>query len=108
MPAGSSSRSSLSMTGGGAPVSSDDLPVGAPDPLDPAWRLEIETQPTAFDGLTLVSVTATHEDRAGASYTFHQLVRLSDPPEDEVGDEDELVELIERTEEEAAEQGDEP
>ncbi|MEZ6242875.1 MAG: hypothetical protein R3B57_07500 [Phycisphaerales bacterium] len=86
-----------------APIDSDDLPLmgGAPA-LDTAWRLEIETQPTPFDGLTLVSVTATRDGRPRDTFTFHQLVRLEAAPDDKVGDEDELVETIRRSEEETA------
>ncbi len=85
----------------GAP-DSDDIPITDAPLTDPDWRLAIETQPSPYDGLTLVSITASRTTTAGVSFTFHQLVRLEAPAHDEVGDTDELAELIEREQEAAA------
>ncbi len=85
----------------GAAVSSDDIAIEGSAPTETEWVLSIETQPTPYDGLTLVSVTATREAAGGRGYTIHQLVRLEPPPEDEIGDDDELAVLIEREQAEA-------
>jgi len=60
------------------------------------WELQIETEPTQFRGLSKVTVKAVlHEaggsDRAVASYTLRQLVRLSGKGEERVGEEDALA-----------------
>ena len=80
----------------------DALDPGAPlAPVDDVlfeetgWELLVETEPAPFDGLTLVTVTATFADpvRAGApgaSYTLRQLVRLGAGPDDPIGEEDAL------------------
>ncbi|MFG0285630.1 MAG: hypothetical protein ACF8R7_14525 [Phycisphaerales bacterium JB039] len=65
------------------------------------WELLVDTEPAPFDGLTLVTVTATFADPAragapGASYTLRQLVRLGLAPEDTIGDEDALQREVER------------
>jgi Tfp pilus assembly protein PilV len=49
--------------------------------IDSEWLLDIETEPSAFDGLTEVAVTArrvslTGVERTEASFTLRQLVRL--------------------------------
>lgn len=89
------------------PMDSDEIPL-ASAARDPLWRLEIETEPSPFEALTLVSVTAQRDDRPRDRFTFHQLVDLGDPPADEVGGEDELVELIERAAEDASREGGSP
>ncbi len=48
-----------------------------------AWSLEIETEPSQFEGLTKVTVRAIKQaggrgDQELASYTLHQLVRLTE------------------------------
>jgi len=75
----------------------DDSP-----PRPSGWRLAIETSPSPFDGLTLVTVTASRsrEDGAAASvepvsYTLTQLVRLSARAEDRAGDDGALLEAAE-------------
>jgi hypothetical protein len=54
----------------------DSLPSGD------AWVLEVETEPSQFEGLTKVSVRAFKQARGSerelASYTLHQLVRLTE------------------------------
>lgn len=69
---------------------------------DERWHLEIETERSSFSGLAKVSVTAMKRDeqtdRRLSTYTLHQLVRLRDTDEDEIGEQDELMD--------AAEQGD--
>lgn len=74
------------------PRSSDqiELSSGATEPS--GWALEIETQPSPYDGLTLVSVTALREDDPSVRATLHQLVRFSESREDGVGDLDEISE----------------
>jgi len=66
--------------------------------LSPLW-VEIETQPSAFEGLTHVSVRAvkkTAEGREIASYTLHQLVRLFGEEQEGAGEEDPLAERVRR------------
>lgn len=66
-----------SMTG----IDPDDVPP--PADAAPAWALEIKTEPSEFDGLTLVSVRAYRVDETGSEYdgspsaTLRRLVRLS-------------------------------
>jgi hypothetical protein len=48
-----------------------------------SWSLEVQTEPSQFEGLTKVSVRAFKQAAAGsdqelASYTLHQLVRLTE------------------------------
>lgn len=79
-----------------AGMASDDFGLG-----DSGWELAVETEPAPFDGLTLVSITATFADPArgaapGASYTLRQLVRLGAGPRDEVGADGDLLEAFER------------
>lgn len=54
----------------------DDLPTGT------GWNLEITTEQSQFDGLTKVSVRAYLQapgsEQELASYTLHQLVRLTE------------------------------
>lgn len=50
--------------------------------VETGWRVEIETQPSEFDGLTSVRVRAFRHppgepERQLGGYTLHQLVRLS-------------------------------
>lgn len=59
------------------------------------WEIEIDTLPSDFAGLTHVSVTAVkrptpESDRVTASFTLHQLVRLSAGDADVVGDLDDI------------------
>lgn len=65
------------------------------------WEVEIQTEPSAFAGLTKVSVRVFK--RAGsesgdlvADYTLHQLVRMSSEAEDRAGREDEISEAARR------------
>jgi hypothetical protein len=67
------------------------------------WEMEIETEPTRFDGLTSVRIRAvrrspTRPDVELASYALRQLVRLGNDTEsiDEIGEEDELTMEAER------------
>lgn len=81
-------------TEAGAEAFADELP----EPT--GWELEIETEPSQFAGLTLVSVTAMRRDEASGS-TSHatrltQLVRLSALEEDSVGERDEISVEAER------------
>ncbi len=71
-----------------------DEPLNAPGddrPVESEWELVVETEPSLFDGLTLVTVTARRagdltsnqndSESAGerrSTYTLRQLVRLSD------------------------------
>lgn len=67
---------------------------GATDETD--WELEVLTEPSEFEGLTLVSVTAMRVDQLSGevafSHTLHQLVRLREGEEDIVGEVDPLME----------------
>lgn len=68
---------------------------------DTGWELEVETEPTIFQGLTRVSVRAIERSPANpdsviASYTLYQLVRLASDAADEVGQEDELMDAARR------------
>ncbi|MBC7835686.1 MAG: hypothetical protein H7Y88_11390 [Phycisphaerales bacterium] len=64
-----------------------------PDP-NKAWYLDVQTEPTGFDGLTLVAVTAYRSrdgsplETTGSSprFTLRQLVRLGSQPVDDVTD----------------------
>ena len=48
------------------------------------WALEVQTEPSQFEGLTKVSVRAFKQvgDHDLASYTLHQLVRLTEKTEE--------------------------
>ncbi len=78
----------------GAEAFEDDLP----EPT--GWELEIETEPSQFVGLTLVSVTAMRRDEASGETSFAtrltQLVRLSAAVEDSIGERDEISVEAER------------
>lgn len=67
----------------------DDLPELT------GWELEIETEPSAFPGLTLVSVTAVRRDPErgveGFATTLRQLVRMTAREQDTIGDPDALA-----------------
>jgi type II secretory pathway pseudopilin PulG len=60
------------------------------------WELEIQTEQTEWDGLTRVSVRAIKRATGGtgerASYTLHQLVRLSEQAQDRAGEMDGISE----------------
>jgi type II secretory pathway pseudopilin PulG len=50
------------------------------------WELKVQTEPSSFAGLTLVTITAGKTGNAGGSaYTLKQLVRLSARAEDDAG-----------------------
>ena len=72
----------------------DDLPEPS------GWELEIQTEPSEFVGLTLVTVTARRVDPATGEFSFattlHQLIRLSAQGEDSVGERDDLSREAER------------
>ncbi len=64
------------------------------------WQLEVESEPSAYEGLSLVSVRAflpgADPERARASFTLRQLVRLSPGAERPLGREDELTNELRR------------
>ena len=64
------------------------------------WELEVLTEPSEFEGLSVVSITAMRVDLTtgdiSISHTLHQLVRLRDDTEDIVGEIDPLMEAAER------------
>jgi type II secretory pathway pseudopilin PulG len=65
----------------------------APGTVAPAgqWELKIDSAPSQFPGLTIVSVTARQLGAGGAvlaSHTLRQLVRLGDLPKDRPGEDD--------------------
>lgn len=69
-----------------------------------AWELVVETEPSTFDGLTYVSITArktlARDDGAAGggsnAYTLRQLVRLAEKQEDGIGDKDDVMIEAER------------
>lgn len=67
-------------------IDPDDAPSGEQD-ADPTWALEIETDRSEYDGLTLVRVRAHRIDPDGfepegaATYTLSQFVRLAGTPQ---------------------------
>lgn len=69
------------------------------------WELVVDTQPSGFDGLTLVSVTARRSSEelapgdvgeSGVSYTLRQVMRLSTLEEDGIGEKDDVSIAAER------------
>ncbi len=79
-------------------VGTSEVPAGAPasglqgEVGD--WVLEVESNPSQFEGLTTVTVTAVRGDGADAGvvrYSLTQLVRLSADEADSVGQFDPLV-----------------
>ncbi len=74
------------------PRSSDEIGLGQGSDEPSGWSLEIETQPSPFDGLTLVSVRAVRDDDPAVSAVLHQLVRLGSEGADGVGELDEITE----------------
>jgi hypothetical protein len=57
------------------------------------WELQIDTEPSQFEGLTVLSITASRtapDGHALASYTLRQLVRLGGKGEDKAGELDDL------------------
>ena len=79
-------------------VGTSEGPAGAPasglqGEVDD-WVLEVESNPSQFEGLTTVTVTAVRGDGADAGvvrYSLTQLVRLSSDEADSVGQFDPLV-----------------
>ena len=64
-------------------------------PRPSGWELEVETEPSEFAGLTLVTVTAIKRsgESVAASYTLRQLVRLGrEQAEDIAGEPDPALE----------------
>lgn len=66
-------------------------------PAESGWELEVQTEPSQFDGLTLVRVRAILRasgdgDRVRAEYSMAQLVRLLDAADEGVGEEDDVAE----------------
>ncbi len=83
---------------GPVPVWQDETESAGMDmgaPAESGWELRIETEPSGFDGLTAVTVTAK-KTAGGASYTLKQLVRMSSKGEDNVGGVDEVIKEAER------------
>jgi len=70
-------------------------------PAPTLWEIEVDTEPSTFDGLTLATVRAfrrvseTSEDLA-AEFTLRQLVRLSAGGEDVAGETDAIGEAARR------------
>lgn len=73
---------------------------------DTGWELVVETEPSQFDGLTYVTITArravvggfsqTGSGNAGASFTLRQLVRVVAKEEDGIGEKDDVMLEAER------------
>ena len=67
-----------------APTDAPDTQPSGPDdarPGDRGWELDIKTEPTAYDGLTAVTVSAFRRvgagERVSVSFTLTQFVRLT-------------------------------
>jgi hypothetical protein len=74
-----------------------------PRPHEAPWEIQIEIDPSPFEGLTHVSVHAyrragRNADQYVASYRLRQLVRLSGAADDEAGGQDALMEEARRGE----------
>jgi len=77
----------------------DELDSQGDEFEESGWELRVRTEPTTFDGLTLVIVTAARvgvADESPGSFTLRQLVRLSSAGEDSVGDVDDITKQAER------------
>ncbi len=72
--------------------------VGTGETRAVEWELRVETSPTKFDGLTLITVTAERMTTTGMveGYTLSQLVRLKADSADSVGEEDDITKAAER------------
>jgi hypothetical protein len=62
------------------------------------WELLVEAEPSGFEGLTYVSVTARRvrefggeDDAGGISFTLRQLVRLAQKDEEGIGEKDDVT-----------------
>lgn len=79
---------------------SAEVPVAQTSLSSPEWSVRVETEPTQYAGLFLVTVTATQStpgaELVTASYTLRQVVRLGLAPEDVAGEEDELMDAARR------------
>ncbi len=65
---------------------------------DTGWELLIESEPSSFDGLTYVTVTARQASvdgwggaSGGTGFTLRQLVRLAERDEDGIGEKDDVT-----------------
>jgi len=76
------------------PRSSGEIELGSGSGEPSGWVLEIDTQPSPYDGLTLVSVRAEREEAAGINATLHQLIRFREAGPESVGELDEISELL--------------
>jgi len=76
------------------PRSSDEIELGSGSAEPSGWVLQIDTQPSPYDGLTLVSVRAEREETPGLNATIHQLIRFRDAGPEGVGELDEISELL--------------
>jgi hypothetical protein len=53
------------------------------------WELQVEAEPSSYEGLTYVTVTARRTDEvASSAFTLRQLVRLAQREEDGIGEKD--------------------
>jgi len=71
---------------------------------DSGWELHVETQPTSFAGLSLVTITAVrsgHDENGPGAFTLRQLVRLFAGDESGVGEKDEITKEAEKNAESA-------
>jgi len=72
------------------------LPESLDGPVGRAgvWSLDIVVNPSEFTGLSVVLITALRErgfDNPANVFELRQLVRLAEPPEDTIGDEDDVI-----------------
>lgn len=100
LPSGESAGEGTTDGGLGSPAPSDRAVAGRPALGGPEWMVDVDTEPTEFDGLYMVTVTASlvsqQADGTEASYTLRQVVRLGSKPEDVAGEEDELMDAARR------------
>lgn len=57
------------------------------------WELVVESEPTEYEGLTYVAITARRVDvlEGGPTYTLRQLVRLASKEEEGIGEKDDVT-----------------
>jgi hypothetical protein len=59
------------------------------DSDETGWELQVEAEPSSYEGLTYVTVTARRTDEvASSAFTLRQLVRLAQREEDGIGEKD--------------------
>ncbi len=96
VPAWDSESAALETRDKTGPRASDEIGLSPGSGEASGWTLEIETQASPYEGLTLVSVRALRDDAPGVSATLHQLIRFGVERPEGVGDLDEITERVNR------------